>query len=69
MDQLNAYEGTHDPLHYTMKFIDGLKPEYKSPVLMQHPSTLDTTFILARLQEEVIAPRSILALILVFISG
>jgi hypothetical protein len=56
MDQLHAYEGVHDPLHYTMKFIDELKPEYKSHVLMQRPSTLDTAFVLARLQEEVVVP-------------
>jgi hypothetical protein len=56
VDQLNAYEDTHDPLHYTMKFIDGLKPEFKSPVLMQRPATLDTAFVLARLQEEVAPP-------------
>jgi hypothetical protein len=40
VDQLNAYEGNYEPLHYTMKFIDGLKPEFKSAVLMQRPSTL-----------------------------
>lgn len=56
MDQLNAYEGNYEPLHYTMKFIDGLKPEFKSAMLMQRPSTLDTTFVLARLQEEVAPP-------------
>jgi hypothetical protein len=56
MDQLHAYEGVHDPLHYTMKFIDGLKPEYKSHVLMQRPTTLDTAFVLARSQEEVAVP-------------
>jgi hypothetical protein len=39
-----------------MKFIDGLKPEFKSPVLMQRPSTLDTAFVLAQLQEEVVEP-------------
>jgi hypothetical protein len=56
VDQLNASEDTHDPLHYTMKFIDGLKPEFKSPVLMQRPATLDTAFVLARSQEEVAPP-------------
>lgn len=53
VDQLNAYDDVHDPLHFTMKFIDGLKPGFKSPVLMQRPATLDTAFVLARLQEEV----------------
>jgi hypothetical protein len=56
VDQLNAYEQIQDPLHYTMKFIDGLKPEFKSPVLMQRPSTLDIAFVLAQLQEEVAEP-------------
>lgn len=54
MDQLLAYEGHTDPLHYTMKFIDGLKPEFKSAILLQRPSTLDTAFVLAQLQEEVV---------------
>jgi hypothetical protein len=49
VDQLNAYEQIQDPLHYTMKFIDGLKPEFKSLVLMKRPSTLDTSFVLAQL--------------------
>jgi hypothetical protein len=56
VDQLNAYEESNDPLHYTMRFIDGLKPEFKSTVLMQRPSSLDISFILARLQEEVAPP-------------
>jgi hypothetical protein len=56
VDQLNAYEESNDPLHYTMRFIDGLKPEFKSVVLMQRPSSLDTAFVLACLQEEVAPP-------------
>lgn len=40
-----------------MKFIDGLKPDFKSLVLMQRPSSLDTAFVLARLQEVADPPR------------
>jgi hypothetical protein len=39
-----------------MKFVDGLKSEFKSVVLMQRHATLDTAFVLARLQEEVAPP-------------
>jgi hypothetical protein len=39
-----------------MHFIDGLKPEIKSVVLMQRPKNLDTTCTLALLQEEVGIP-------------
>ncbi|CAO2169811.1 unnamed protein product [Urochloa humidicola] len=52
-DQLAAYEPNADPLHSTMKFIDGLKDELRSAVLMQRPPDLDTAYVLAQLQEEV----------------
>lgn len=56
VDQLAAYEGHIDQLHYTMRFIDGLQESNRSVVLLQRPSCLDTTFVLAQLQEEVAAP-------------
>jgi hypothetical protein len=40
-----------------MKFIDGLKPDFKSLVLMQRSSSLDTAFVLARLQKVADPPR------------
>jgi len=56
VDQLAAYEGAPDPLHYTMCFIDGLRDELKAAVLIQRPSDLDTAYVLASLQEEVTTP-------------
>lgn len=53
VDQLAAYEDNVDPLHYTMKFVDGLRDDVRSAVLLHRPSTLDTAYVLAQLQEEV----------------
>jgi hypothetical protein len=53
VDQLNAYNLPSDPLYYTTKFIDGLRSDIKSVVLIQHPRDLDTAYVLAQLQEEV----------------
>lgn len=57
IDQLAAYESPADPTHYTMRFIDGTRPELRSTVLLQRPPNLDTACSLAALQEEVSAPR------------
>lgn len=54
MDQLTAYESHTDPLYYTMRFIDGLKSEFKSVILVQRPPDWDTACALALLQEEVL---------------
>jgi hypothetical protein len=53
VDQLKAYSTISDPLYYIMRFIDGLRDEIKSVVLVQRPRNLDTAFVLAQLQEEV----------------
>lgn len=53
VDQLIAYEARSDPLHYTMRFIDGLREDLRAAVLLQRPSDLDTAFVLAQLQDEV----------------
>jgi hypothetical protein len=53
VDQLAAYTSTTDPMYYTLQFIDGLRDDIKSVVLVQHPQDLDTAFVLAALQEEV----------------
>jgi len=36
-----------------MRFIEGLRDDLRAPVLIQCPSTLDTAFVLAQLQDEV----------------
>jgi hypothetical protein len=53
VDQLSAYTSSTDPLFYTMRFIDGLRDDIKSIVLIQRPQDLDTACVLASLQEEV----------------
>jgi hypothetical protein len=53
VDQLTVYSPKHDKLYFTMRFIDGLRPDIKSVVLVQRPKDLDTAATLALLQEEV----------------
>jgi hypothetical protein len=53
VDQLAAYSSHSDPLFYTLRFIDGLRGDIKSIVLVQHPQDLNTACVLASLQEEV----------------
>jgi hypothetical protein len=51
VDLLVTYEHTTDPLYYTMRFIDGLRADIKSVILVQRPGDLDTACSLALLQE------------------
>lgn len=51
-DQLKAYQAKPDMHYYTNRFIGGLKHDIRIVVAIQHPSNLDTTYILALLQEE-----------------
>jgi hypothetical protein len=53
MDQLSAYEPHPDMLHYTTRFIDGLKPAVRITVAVQLPPDLDTAYAIALVQEEV----------------
>jgi hypothetical protein len=53
VDQLAAYSSNTDPMYFTMRFIDGLRPEIKAIVLVLRPPDLDTACTLAMLQEEV----------------
>jgi hypothetical protein len=52
VDQLKAYSQSTDPLFYTMRFIDGLRADIKSIVLVLRPKDLDTACTVALLQEE-----------------
>jgi hypothetical protein len=56
VDQLKAYSSTTDPLFYTMRFIDGLRPELKAIILVARPQSLDAAISLALVQEEVSTP-------------
>jgi hypothetical protein len=47
VDQLNAYQPNADPLYYTTKFIDGLRDDVKSIVLVKCPKDLDTASLLS----------------------
>jgi hypothetical protein len=54
IDQLVAYEPNTNPLHYATRFVDGLRDDIKSVVMIQRPSTLDTACSLALVQEEAV---------------
>jgi hypothetical protein len=55
VDQLKAYSSTTDPLFYTMRFVDGLRPELKAIILVSRPQSLDAAISMALVQEEVAA--------------
>jgi hypothetical protein len=52
VDELAAYESRTDPIYYTMRFVEGLKHEIKSVVMVQRPTNLDAACALALVQEE-----------------
>lgn len=52
MDQLTAYEPNPDMLHYTTRFIDGLKSAVHIVVAVHRPLDLDTAYSIALVQEE-----------------
>ena len=51
-DQLTAYEDAPNSLHYTTRFLDGLKPGVRIAVALQKPKDLDAAYELALLHEE-----------------
>ena len=51
-DQLSAYEEIPNTLHYTTRFLDGLKPGVRVAVALQKPKDLDSAYDLALLHEE-----------------
>ena len=54
-DQLKAYQPNPDMHYFTTSFVDGLRDDIRMVVTLQRPSTLDTAYSLALLQEEVAA--------------
>jgi hypothetical protein len=56
VDQLSAYQNTADPLYFTTRFVEGLRPDLRAVVLLQRLGDLDTACCLALLQEEVTDP-------------
>ncbi|CAD6232454.1 unnamed protein product [Miscanthus lutarioriparius] len=55
VEQLSAYANP-DPLYYTTRFIDGLRHDIRSIVMVQRPGDLDSACTLALLQEEALDP-------------
>jgi len=54
MDELAAYESNTDMLHYTTRFIDGLRDDIRSIITVQRPSNLNTVYSISLLQEEMV---------------
>lgn len=52
MHQMMAYDPTLKPVYFVTKFVEGLRHEVRSAVIMQRPSDLDAACALALLQEE-----------------
>lgn len=52
MHQLLAYGGANDPIYFVTKFVDGLKDNIRTAVMMLRPDDLDSACSLALLQEE-----------------
>ncbi|CAD6230095.1 unnamed protein product [Miscanthus lutarioriparius] len=48
----NAYNKAVDPVFYVTRFVDGLRPEIRSVIIVQRPQSLDAACTLALLQEE-----------------
>jgi len=51
-EQLKAYNANPDKLYFTTRFVDGLREEIRSVVMVARPQDLDTACTLALLQEE-----------------
>jgi hypothetical protein len=47
VDQLAAYESSPNPIYYAMRFVDGLREDINSMVMIQRLSTLDAACTLA----------------------
>jgi len=56
IDQLKAYNPNIDMIYYTTRFVDGLREDIRSVIVVQRPQNLDTAYTLALLQEEVADP-------------
>lgn len=54
VDQLKAYTTHPDTLSFTTRFVDGLRDDIRSVVLVARPHNLDTACTLALLQEEAV---------------
>jgi hypothetical protein len=55
VDHLSAYEANADMLYYTIRFVDGLRDDIKSIIMIQCPTSLDSACSLALIREEAMA--------------
>jgi hypothetical protein len=53
IDQLTAYGHVTEPVYYAMRFVDGLRDEFRPAVLLHRPVDFDTAASLALLQEDI----------------
>jgi hypothetical protein len=53
MNHLVSYSDTTHPLYFLTRFVEGLRADIRSVVMVQRPTDLDTACSLALLQEEV----------------
>lgn len=53
IDQLKSYNLNPDLLTYTTRFVDGLRDDIRAVILVARPTSLDSAYTLALLQEEV----------------
>ena len=56
IDQLKSYNPNPDLLAYTTRFVDGLREDIRAVTLVARPTTLDSAYTLASLQEEARGP-------------
>lgn len=54
MHHILAHSPTFDHVHFITQFLDGLKGEIRTVVMLCQPSDLDSTFSLSVLQEELL---------------
>jgi hypothetical protein len=53
VDNLVAYRRLMDPLYFVQRFVDGLRDDLHTGVIVQRPSSLDSACAPSFLQEEV----------------
>jgi hypothetical protein len=51
MNRILARNAAYDPMFFTTRFVDGLREDICTMILLHRPKNLDTAFALATLQE------------------
>ncbi|XP_037424582.1 uncharacterized protein LOC119289334 [Triticum dicoccoides] len=55
MHKILVYNQSYDEIFFVNRFIDGLKPEIRAPVKLQHLGTVDLAYTFAQTQEALLA--------------